>query len=167
MADEENQPHERGRGRRGDNNHNAITLGPKDRLVGSLTFEGDLTVAGTVEGELNATGDVSVENGSTVKAQIAGNNVSVQGSVTGNVTARGRLVLSGSGSLHGDVRVSKLTVEDGATLNGNVSMGQSVGGGKGPEAVAEEAAPEMVAENHDGGENAEQQVEEPQPEAVG
>jgi len=159
MADEENQSHERGRGRRGESNHNSITLGPKDRLVGSLTMEGDLTVAGNVEGELTASGDVAVENGSNVKAQIAGNNVSVQGTVTGNVTARGRLSLSGSGSLHGDVRVAKLTVEDGATLNGNVSIGQSVGGGTGPEAVAEQ--PEAEAEH------AEQHAEEPQPEAVG
>jgi len=89
-----------------------------------------------------------------VKAQIAGDNISVQGTVTGNVTARGRLSLSGSGSLHGDVRVAKLTVEDGATLNGNVSMGQSVGGGTGPEASNESEA-------------AEQRAEEPQPEPVG
>src|SRR5438105_7466166 len=104
MADEENQSHERGRGRRGESNHNSITLGPRDRLVGTLTFEGDLTVAGTVEGELHATGDVAIEGGSTVRAEIGGNNIQVQGSVTGNVTARGRLVLSGSGSLQGDVR---------------------------------------------------------------
>jgi len=63
--------------------------------------------------------------------------------------------MSGSGSLHGDVRVSKLTVEDGATLNGNVQMGPSVGGGKG-------SNPEQHAENG----HEEQQVE-PQPEAVG
>jgi len=154
MADEENQSENRGRGRRGESNHNSIRLGPKDRLVGSLTFEGDLAVAGNVEGELTASGDVAVENGSTVKAQIAGDNISVQGTVTGNVTARGRLSLSGSGSLHGDVRVAKLTVEDGATLNGNVSMGQSVGGGTGPEASNESEA-------------AEQHAEEPQPEPVG
>ena len=107
---------------RGDSNHNSITLGPRDKLIGSLTFDGDLTVAGKLEGELHATGDVAVENGSTVKATIDGNNVTVQGTVHGNVSARGRLSLSGSGSLHGDVRVSKLTVEDGATLNGNVTM---------------------------------------------
>jgi cytoskeletal protein CcmA (bactofilin family) len=141
---------------RGDSNHNSITLGPRDKLIGSLTFDGDFTVAGKMEGELRATGDVAVENGSTVKATIEGNNVNVQGTVHGNVNARGRLSLSGSGSLHGDVRVSKLTVEDGATLNGNVQMGPSVGGGKGnPE-----------AENHAENGHEEQQVE-PQPEAVG
>jgi cytoskeletal protein CcmA (bactofilin family) len=138
MADEENQHHERGRGRRGESNsHNSITLGPKDKLVGSLTFDGDLTVAGHAEGELHASGDVAVEGPATVKASIEGNNITVQGNVTGSVHARGRLSLSGSGTLHGDVRVAKLTVEDGATLNGNVSMGPSVGGGRGPEARAE------------------------------
>jgi cytoskeletal protein CcmA (bactofilin family) len=142
---------------RGDNNHNSITLGPRDKLIGSLTFDGDLTVAGKMEGELHATGDVAVENGSTVKATIEGNNITVQGTIHGNVNARGRLSLSGSGSLHGDVRVSKLTVEDGATLNGNVQMGPSVGGGKG-------GNPE--GENHAENGHEEQQVE-PQPEAVG
>jgi cytoskeletal protein CcmA (bactofilin family) len=142
---------------RGDSNHNSITLGPRDKLIGSLTFDGDLTVAGKMEGEVHATGDVAVENGSTVKATIEGNNVTVQGTIHGNVNARGRLSLSGSGSLHGDVRVSKLTVEDGATLNGNVQMGPSVGGAKGGNAEAE---------NHAENGHEEQQVE-PQPEAVG
>jgi cytoskeletal protein CcmA (bactofilin family) len=142
---------------RGDNNHNSITLGPRDKLIGSLTFDGDLTVAGSkVEGEVHATGDVAVESGSTVKAVIDGNNVTVQGTVHGNVNARGRLSLSGSGSLHGDVRVAKLTVEDGATLNGNVSMGPSVGGGKG-------ANPDSG--NHS--DQHEEHQEQPQPEAVG
>jgi len=140
---------------RGENNHNSITLGPRDKLIGSLTFDGDLTVAGKMEGDVHATGDVAIENGSSVKATIEGNNISVQGTVHGNVNARGRLSMSGSGSLHGDVRVSKLTVEDGATLNGNVQMGPSVGGGKG-------SNPEQHAENG----HEEQQVE-PQPEAVG
>jgi cytoskeletal protein CcmA (bactofilin family) len=142
---------------RGDNSNNSITLGPKDKLIGSLTFDGDLTVAGKLEGEVHATGNVAVENGSTVKATIEGNDVNVQGTVHGNVNARGRLSLSGSGSLHGDVRVSKLTVEDGATLNGNVSMGPAVGGGKGGNAEAE---------HHTENGHEEQHVE-PQPEAVG
>lgn len=145
MADDDNQHENRGRGKRGDSgSHNSITLGPRDRLSGSLTLEGDLTVACAVEGELHVSGDVSIESSANVKAAIDGNNVVVQGTVTGNVNARGRLSLSGSGTLNGDVRVSKLTVEDGATLNGNVSMGQAVGGGKGPEAHREgegEASP--------------------------
>lgn len=101
---------------------NVVSLGPRDILQGRLEIQGELHVAGTVEGDLKASGDISVDAGATVQAAIEGANVSVRGQVTGNVTARKRLLLGGSGRLNGDVRVARLTVEDGATLNGNVTM---------------------------------------------
>ena len=101
---------------------NVVTLGPRDSLHGRLEIQGDLKIHGTVEGELKATGDVSVESTATVQASIEGSNVSVRGQVNGNVTARRRLTLGGSGRLNGEVKVARLTVEDGATLNGNVTM---------------------------------------------
>jgi len=48
-----------------------------------------------------------------VQATIEGANVTVRGQVTGNVSAKRRLTLGGSGHLNGDVRVGRLTVEDG------------------------------------------------------
>lgn len=101
---------------------NVVTLGPRDSLKGSLDIQGDLKVHGTVEGELKVTGDVTIESTATVQATIEGGSVSVRGQVTGNVSAKRRLTLGGSGRLNGDVRVGRLTVEDGATLNGNVTM---------------------------------------------
>ena len=101
---------------------NVVTLGPRDSLHGRLDIQGDLRVHGTVEGELKVSGDVAVESTATVQASIEGANVSVRGQVTGNVSAKRRLTLAGSGRLNGDVRVGRLTVEDGATLNGNVAM---------------------------------------------
>jgi cytoskeletal protein CcmA (bactofilin family) len=101
---------------------NVVTLGPRDTLHGRLDIHGDLKVHGTVEGELKASGDVLVESTATVQASIEGANVSVRGQVNGNVTARRRLTLGGSGRLNGEVKVARLTVEDGATLNGNVTM---------------------------------------------
>ena len=101
---------------------NVVSLGPRDILQGRLEIQGELRVAGTVEGDLKASGDITVDAGATVQAAIEGANVSVRGNVTGNVTARKRLLLGGSGRLNGDVRVGRLTVEDGATLNGNVTM---------------------------------------------
>ena len=131
MADEENEQPERGKGRHKDGNSHVV-LGPRDVLNGTLKIEGDMTVRGKVDGEIHTSGDIAVENSATVKAQLEGNNVMVQGNVTGNVVARGRLTLAGTGSLHGDVKIAKLSVEDGATLNGNVSMTPSVHGGAGP-----------------------------------
>jgi cytoskeletal protein CcmA (bactofilin family) len=106
---------------------NVVNLGPRDVLQGRLDIQGDLKVAGQVEGELKASGDVTVDSGATIQATIEGANVSVRGNVTGNVTARRRLTLGGSGRLIGDVRVGRLTVEDGASLNGNVTMSSEKG----------------------------------------
>jgi cytoskeletal protein CcmA (bactofilin family) len=89
---------------------NSVVLGPRDRLVGQLYIEGDLRVSGTVDGTLEATGDI----------EIAGS-----GKVSGAVTAYNRLVVGSDASLiGGEVRVARLTVEDGATFTGRVSMGK-------------------------------------------
>jgi cytoskeletal protein CcmA (bactofilin family) len=101
---------------------NVVNLGPRDSLNGRLEIHGDLKVAGHVEGELKASGDVTVGEGASIQASIEGANVNVRGQVNGNVTAKKRLTLGGSGHLNGDVKVARLTVEDGATLNGNVTM---------------------------------------------
>jgi cytoskeletal protein CcmA (bactofilin family) len=101
---------------------NVVVLGPRDSLHGRLDIHGDLKIAGTVEGELKASGDVLVDSTANIQASIEGANVNVRGQVNGNVTARRRLTLGGSGRLNGEVKVARLTVEDGATLNGNVTM---------------------------------------------
>ena len=106
---------------------NVVNLGPRDSMHGRLEIQGDLKIQGNVEGELKASGDVTIDSTASVQASIEGANVSVRGQVTGNVTAKRRLTLGGSGHLNGDVKVGRLTVEDGATLNGNVTMSQEKG----------------------------------------
>lgn len=106
---------------------NVVSLGPRDILQGRLEVQGDLKIAGNVEGDLKASGDITVDQSANIQAAVEGANVSVRGQVTGNVTARKRLTLGGSGRLNGDVRVGRLTVEDGATLNGNVTMASDKG----------------------------------------
>ena len=106
---------------------NVVSLGPRDSLHGRLDIQGDLKIQGNVEGELKASGDITVDSTATIQASVEGANVNVRGQVNGNVTARKRLTLGGSGKLNGDVKVGRLTVEDGATLNGNVVMSPDKG----------------------------------------
>jgi cytoskeletal protein CcmA (bactofilin family) len=121
----------------------AVTLGPRDRLIGQLHIDGDVRLGGTVEGEIHATGDVEVDDEAKVNASLAGSDVSIRGRVSGPVTARKRLVVARSGSLTGDVRVARLVIQDGATFSGNVSMGpQSNAAAEAPEP---EGAPEGQA----------------------
>src|SRR3979490_1561950 len=67
---------------------NVVNLGPRDSLNGRLEIQGDLKVAGHVEGELKASGDVTVGEGSTIQASIEGANAGGRGQVTGNVTSQ-------------------------------------------------------------------------------
>src|SRR5260370_24867631 len=101
---------------------NVVNLGPRDSLHGRLDVQGDLKIAGNVEGELKASGDITVDSGASIQATIEAANVSVRGQVTGNVTAKKRLTLGGSGHLNGDVKVARLHVQDAATLHGNVTI---------------------------------------------
>ena len=110
-----------------DGDHSSLVLGPRDRLVGLLYVEGDVRVVGTVEGELEVTGSVEIDDG---------------GRVTGPVTARDRLMVGRSGSMKGDVRVARLVVQDGATFIGNVSMGKAAF--EAPKPVEAVTPPEVV-----------------------
>ncbi len=111
-----------------DGGRNSVVLGPRDRLVGQLYIEGDLRVSGTVDGALEATGDIEIAGG---------------GKVSGTVTAYNRLVVGSEASLiASDVRVARLTVEDGATFSGHVSMGKAAIEAPRPEEPVPEPVPE-------------------------
>jgi cytoskeletal protein CcmA (bactofilin family) len=100
----------------------ALALGPRDILAGRLVFEGDVLVQGTLEGEATVSGDVHVEAPGTVKARVQARNLNVRGNVEGEVTARERLLIAGTGTVSGTIKVARLAVEDGALLNGTISM---------------------------------------------
>ncbi|MGH7867341.1 MAG: bactofilin family protein [Candidatus Dormibacteraceae bacterium] len=99
-----------------------IVLGPKDIFEGKLAVEGDLEIFGTVQGQVQVSGDISLQDGSTVMASVEASNISVRGNLEGEVSARGRLVIAGPGGVTGNVRVARLAVEDGASFNGNITM---------------------------------------------
>ncbi len=112
-----------------------------------MYIEGDLRVGGIVEGEVEVTGDVAIDDMAKVKASVTARDVSISGQVVGAIVARKRLEVTRSGSLIGDVRVARLTIQDGATFSGKVSMGAAAEApAKAPEAkpVVPEAKPVAV-----------------------
>jgi cytoskeletal protein CcmA (bactofilin family) len=107
-----------------------ISLGPRDVLAGRLVFDGDLRVQGSVEGETTVSGDLHVEGQGAVKAKVQARNLSVRGTLEGEVTAKERLLVAGSGTVSGTIKVARLAVEDGALLNGTITMERSSANGR-------------------------------------
>src|SRR5487761_357399 len=102
---------------------NMFTLGPSDSLEGKLTYDGHLHVQGRAEGEFRVTGNIDVAAGATVKALLEASSLTVEGEVEGTLTARDKLTLGRSAKLNGDLHVRRLQIEDGASLNGHIRMG--------------------------------------------
>lgn len=100
-----------------------LVLGPDELFEGRLIYGGGLRVeGGRLQGEATLAGDVTIESGSNVEAKVSGENLVIRGAVSGGAAARGKLELAAGAALTGDVEVSSLSVEEGATLNGRVSM---------------------------------------------
>ena len=100
-----------------------FTMGPNDVLEGKLTYDGHVHVDGRAEGELRVSGNIEVASGAKVKALLEASNVTIKGDVEGTLNARDKLVLGKNGKMSGDVTVRRLQIEDGASLNGHVRMG--------------------------------------------
>ena len=100
-----------------------FTMGPNDSLEGKLTYDGHVHVDGRAEGELRVSGNIEVASGAKVKALLEASNVTIKGDVEGTLIARDKLVLGKNSKLSGDVTVRRLQIEDGASLNGHVRMG--------------------------------------------
>src|SRR3984893_15388061 len=101
-----------------------FTLGPNDSLEGKLTYDGHMTVdGGHAEGGVRVGGNIESGIGTVVHSLLEASHVTIKGEVEGKLTARDKLTLGKAAKLNGDVQVRRLQIEDGATLNGYVRMG--------------------------------------------
>ncbi len=93
-------------------------IGKGSKFDGKLYITGSLRVEGRVEGEVKAGGDVFVGEEGLIVASMQARNVVIAGEVQGNVDALEKLEIVPSGKLFGDIVISKLVIEDGATFKG-------------------------------------------------
>jgi cytoskeletal protein CcmA (bactofilin family) len=121
----------RGRGRRGaassapSDSTGAVTLGPRDSLVGTLTVDGDVRIEGTLQGDVTATGEVTVHDTATVRAQIGARDIVVTGTVDGNIVAAQLVSIGDTAVITGEIRAARLRIDEGAHVNATITMGPS------------------------------------------
>jgi len=68
-------------------------------------------------------GDIYVDRTGQVISPIRVRNLTVQGKVKGDVEARGRVEVTGTGELRGDITAPLLRVEDGGRIEGFCRIG--------------------------------------------
>jgi len=98
-------------------------IGRGVRVRGRVTGEADLTIAGHVEGEVAVAGDVTIEAGGLVGANVSARSVVVRGAVKGDLTGEELVRLEDGARVVGDLRAPRIAIAQGALVRGLVQTG--------------------------------------------
>ena len=98
-------------------------LGPDAAFKGDLSFDSAAKLQGRVEGSIKSKGLVLIADGSTCKATVKAAQIAVEGHVVGNVEATERVEIKKSGRISGDIIAARMTMADGASIEGHVQIG--------------------------------------------
>ncbi len=99
------------------------SIGPNISIEGTVTGSDPVFVEGTVRGNINLTGDLRVGTKARVEAAVHARNVTVEGKLTGDISADERVELVASAVVDGNIKAPKIVVAEGAKFRGNVDMG--------------------------------------------
>ena len=98
------------------------TLGSDVEIKGNLKFTGELTFDGKIDGEIQTDGVLNLGDSATVNGNISAQSVVVRGKVNGNIVAKEKIDIKTKTELFGDIRASKLSVEEGVTFVGKTEV---------------------------------------------
>ena len=99
----------------------ATVLGPHSVMNGTLHCEANVRLDGSFTGEMKIGGNVLVGETARISADIHARNVSVAGAVRGNIQGR-KVQLLRSSRVWGDIEATALSTEEGAFIDGKITM---------------------------------------------
>jgi cytoskeletal protein CcmA (bactofilin family) len=98
-------------------------LGPSLFLKGELSGEEDVVIEGQYKGKIDlANHNILVGRGAKVKADIRAKNITINGTVEGNIDASGKIFISKEGQMKGDLKAPKISIMEGAKFIGGVKI---------------------------------------------
>ena len=93
-------------------------------MQGTITFKDpvNLRINGSFEGKLDARGNLTIGENAKVRAEIHGDRIVVAGKVKGDVTATQSLSIVSPGVVEGNIITPRLSMTEGAIIEGQVAM---------------------------------------------
>ena len=98
-------------------------LGPDAKFKGDLTFDSAAKMLGHIEGSIKSKGKVLIADGCKCKASVTAKEVAIEGYIEGNVEASERVEVKANGRITGDIVAARMTMGDGASIEGHVRIG--------------------------------------------
>lgn len=97
-------------------------IGSNSSFEGNVESEGTVRVDGKLKGDMHINGDVFIGAGAVVTGSIYACNITLSGTVHGNVQTKGILRLLSTARLFGDITVQSFVADEGGILQGKCSM---------------------------------------------
>lgn len=96
-------------------------LGANSTFEGKFQSNANVRIDGALTGTLDINGNVLIGETANIKADVNARNLSIAGAVRGNVNGKKVQILR-TGRVWGDIRATALTTEEGAFIDGKITM---------------------------------------------
>ena len=97
-------------------------IGSTARIRGRIAGEGDLTIEGSVEGDIALRGNLTIAEGGSAASDVEAQEVTISGTLSGNVNASGQVRIGASSHVTGDMRGASVTIDEGAQFAGQLDV---------------------------------------------
>lgn len=123
-------------------------IGKGSYFEGNLKIEHSLRVDGKVKGNIRSSDSIIIGKDGEVEGEIYVKNAVVGGKIKGKLVASGKVTLESTSEFVGQLRASKLVIDEGAVFDGTSQMRgtEEVGKAKGIFGKKEEPADKRVTE---------------------
>ena len=91
-------------------------------IKGNLKFSGELTFDGKLDGEVQTDGVLNLGDSAIINGNVSAQSVVVRGKMNGNINAKEKIEIKAKTELFGDIRASKLVIEEGVTYVGKTEV---------------------------------------------
>lgn len=97
-------------------------ISPSTKIVGTITGDGPYVFCGTVEGDCDINGLMTLAETGRWKGTLRATDVVVSGMVEGDVVARERVEISGTARVSGSLAGHSIAVAEGAVIEGEIKV---------------------------------------------
>jgi cytoskeletal protein CcmA (bactofilin family) len=97
-------------------------IGSGSRFTGDLECDSDLMIGGTVRGDGDVRGALTLSEGSRWEGEIRAGNAVIAGEVQGSVTVAEKLELRSTARIQGSLKARSIAVAKGAIIEGDMAV---------------------------------------------
>jgi cytoskeletal protein CcmA (bactofilin family) len=99
-------------------------IGPETRISGDVRGDEDLVVRGRVEGKIQLSETMTIDEGGIVQAEVDVKVLIISGVLVGTIRASESVRLTDKARVVGDIHTPRLVMESGAAYRGRIDMGE-------------------------------------------